>query len=111
MATDMTEHYFRNEIKYVTEMLKYHSKETETSNGNPNECLILQKVVDDNNFELIKYMKFAYPHLDLRYDIDIVFFRAFAANNIEFINWLFGIYPELRKLVKDEIVLNDNATK
>ena len=55
MATDMTEHYFRNEIKYVTKMLKYHSKETETSNGNPNECLILRKVVDDGNFELVKY--------------------------------------------------------
>jgi len=110
MASNMTEHYFKNEIKYVTEMLKYHSKDTETPNGNPNECLILRKVVDDGNFELVKYMKFAYPHIDLRYDDDSVFFKACVANNFEFVKWLLGIYPELRELVSKALVLSYNDT-
>ncbi len=87
--------YLENELKYVNKMMKYVTKNTTTPNGSLNECLVLQEIVNSYDFDLIKYMKVAYPHIDLRYDDDTIFIVAYAAKNIEFINWLISIYPDM----------------
>jgi hypothetical protein len=87
--------YLENEIKYVLKMMKYVDKYTTNPNGSLNECLVLQNVVSAYDFDLIKYMKSTYPHIDLRYDDDIIFIVAYAKKNIDFIEWLFSICPDM----------------
>jgi hypothetical protein len=87
--------YLENEIKYVLKMVKYVSKNTTNPNGSLNECLVLQEIVANHDFDLIKYMKVAYPHIDLRYDDDVIFALAYLTKNIEFVKWLFSIYPDM----------------
>ena len=87
--------YLENEIKYVLKMMKYVSKYTTNPNGSLNECLVLQEIVAAHDFDLIKYMKSTYPHIDLRYDGDVIFAIANLTKNIDFIEWLFSIYPDM----------------
>ena len=93
--------YLENEIKYVLKMMKYVDKYTANPNGSLNECLVLQEIVADHDFDLIKYMKVAYPHIDLRYDDDVIFAIACLTRNIEFVKWLFSICPDMN----DDILL------
>lgn len=87
--------YLENEPKYVNKMMKYVNEYTTNPNGSINEYLVLQEIVADHDFDLIKYMKVAYPHLDLRYDNDVIFTVAYLTKNIEFIKWLFSICPDM----------------
>lgn len=94
-VTDFNIDYLVHEIKYVDKLLKYMTRDTINPNGTINEYAVLQEIVKKYDFKMIMYMKFAYPYINLRYNTDIIFMTAYTVNDIEFVKWLFSIYPDM----------------
>lgn len=89
------EEYEKNSVMYMKKMFSYANEKTKTDAGAADPLLILLNAITARDYEIIKYMKYIIPDLNLRYKKDILFFRAYIDKNVQFIEWLLTMCPDM----------------